>query len=256
MNSRKVNLNLEETDAKIIYHYFKDVEVKTFFVSFAVESRVLSTLEGFKEVKFVGNNYNPPQLWDFIHRNKEEYEKKICSDLGVELVDIAMLYTGVNMDDISIKMEGFQNIKICVCVTAGVKSNAQRIGVDKSGSMERESKFKHLGTINIILLTNASLADGAMARSIITITEAKTQALQDLDVRSSYNPALQATGTGTDNILVVSGFGPKITYVGGHTKIGEIMARTVTSGVKEAILKHSYDSGVQRQKELNIKMEG
>jgi adenosylcobinamide amidohydrolase len=76
-----------------------------------------------------------------------------------------------------------------------------------------------------------------MARSIITITEAKTISLQDLDMRSSYNPEIQATGTGTDNIIVVSGFGPKITYVGGHAKAGEIIAKTVTSAVKEAILK-------------------
>lgn len=237
MSSRKINLNLKGTKAKIIYHQFKDIRVKTFLVSFTSKRKSLSTMEGFKKIKFVGNHSTPPVLWDFVHKRKKEYQRRIFSDLGLNPKGISMLYTGADIDNISIKREAFQDVKICACVTAGVKTNAQRIGVDKAGSVEKQGKFKHLGTINIIILTNASLTDGAMARSIITITEAKTQGLQDLDIRSSYNSKIQATGTGTDNIIVVSGSGPKITYVGGHAKIGEIMARTVTCAVKEAIFK-------------------
>ncbi len=237
MNKREVNLNLKDVKTEITYHQFKDIKVKTFLLSFNVKKRVLSTLEGFKEVKFVGNHYNPPELWDFVHKNKEAYQQEILTDLGLRHKDVAMLSTGADMDNISIKREAFQDVKICACATAGVKTNAQRIGVDKASSVEKQGEFKHLGTINIIILTNASLTDGAMARSIVTITEAKTKSLQDLDIRSSYNSKIQATGTGTDNIIVVSGSGPKITYVGGHAKIGEIMARTVASSVKEAIFK-------------------
>jgi len=237
MNRKGIALNLEGVRAEIIYHYFKSVKVKTFLLSFSKRRKVLSTLEGFKKVKFVGNHYNPPQLWDFVHKNKKEYEERIYSDLGIKSEDIAMLFTGVDMDNICFKKERFKDIQICVCVTAGVKSNAQRIGIDKAKSVEiRKGVFESLGTVNIIVLLNSSLTDGAMARSIITITEAKTIAFQDLDIRSSYNPKLQATGTGTDNIVVVSGFGRGVTYVGGHTKIGEVMARTVTCAVKEAIL--------------------
>ncbi|MFZ6017037.1 MAG: adenosylcobinamide amidohydrolase [Nitrospirota bacterium] len=238
MNRKEISLDLEDVRTEIIYHQFKDTGVKTFLLSFPTQRKILSTLEGFKRVKFVGNHYNPPQLWDFIHKNKEKYRRWIFASLGIKLKETAMLYTGVDMDNIFIKIENFQDIKICICVTAGVKSNAQRIGVDKASSVEiKEGEFESLGTINIIVLTNASLTDGAIVRSIITLTEAKTQALQDLDIRSSYNPNLQATGTGTDNVIVVSGFGTKITYVGGHAKIGEIMAKTTTLSVKEAILK-------------------
>ncbi|NWF51753.1 MAG: adenosylcobinamide amidohydrolase [Nitrospirae bacterium] len=244
MYSRKIDLDLEGIKAEIIYHHFNDIEIKTFLLSFDTRRRVLSTLEGFKEVKFVGNHYNPPQLWDFVHNNKKSYEEKIYTDLGLNLKDVAMLYTGANIDNISIKTEEYKNVKISACVTAGVKSNAQRIGEDKAGSIEiKEGEFKSLGTVNIILLTNASFSDGAMARSIITITEAKTIAFEDLNIRSSYNPEIQATGTGTDNIIVVPGlsFGQKITYTGGHAKAGEIMARVVTNSVKEAILKQEKD---------------
>lgn len=241
MTRREVNLNLKGIKAEIIYHQFKDVPVKTFLISFDTKSRILSTLEGFKLVRFVGNHYNPPQLWDFVHKNKKEYEEKLYSDLRLNPEDVSLLFTGVDIDNISVKMEEYENIKIYVCVTAGVKSNAQRIGMDKAGSIEIEGEFISLGTINIILLTNVLLTDGAMTRSIITITEAKTVVLQDLDIRSSYNPQIQATGTGTDNIIVASGFGPKITYVGGHAKIGEMMAKAVISAVKEGIFKQDKE---------------
>lgn len=239
MKSKRVILDLEGTKTHIVYHRFRKIGIKTFLLSFVRKRRILSTLEGFKQVKFVGNHYNPPHLWNFVHKNKKEYEKKIYADLEISPDEVAMLFTGADMDNISIRKEEYDDIKVYACVTAGVKSNAQRIGVDRAGSVEKEGDFKRLGTVNIIVLINASLSDGAMARSIITITEAKTIAFQDLDIRSSYNPEIQATGTGTDNIIVVSGVGavPKITYVGGHTKAGEIMAKAVTSAVKEAILK-------------------
>ena len=51
-----------------------------------------------------------------------------------------------------------------------------------------EGPFYEPGTINIVLLTNMKLSPRAMARAIITATEAKTAALQDLDVRSSVQP--------------------------------------------------------------------
>jgi len=238
---KSINFDIEGVKGEIIYHKFNDVDVKTFLVSFSQKRRVLSTLEGFKEVNFVANNYNPPQLWNFAHKNYKIYKESILSYLDISADNIAMLFTGADMDNISIKMEEYKGIKIYACVTAGVKSNAQRIGVDKPGSIEiEEGVFEKLGTINIIILTNASLTDGAMARSLITITEAKTIAMEDLNIRSSYNPELQATGTGTDNAIIVSGIDkPIITYTGGHAKFGEMMAKAVTAATKEAILKQN-----------------
>lgn len=61
----------------------------------------------------------------------------------------------------------------------GGTGNALRSGVDKANYLERNRRFEYtLGTINIILLFNAALGNGAMARAIINVTEAKTAALQ------------------------------------------------------------------------------
>ena len=84
-------------------------------------------------------------------------------------------------------------------------------------------------------LSEANLSEAAMARSLVTITEAKVEALQDLDVRSSYNPSYQATGTGTDNIIVVSGKGPGINRLRGHSRLSQIIAQTVFEAIKKSI---------------------
>jgi len=237
MKEREIEIDLEGTKARIVYHQFQGIEVKTLIVSFAAERRCLSTREGFKKVKVVANNYNPPPLWDFVHQNYSAYMNKIVSDLNLPPAETAILLTGADMDNLALRKEEFQEFRLFALVTAGTKSNAQRIGVDRAGSLEREGKFETLGTINVIVLTNASLSDGAMARGIISLTEAKVIAFEDTDIRSSYNPEIRATGTGTDTAIIVSGEGPRIDYLGGHAKMGEIMARAVTSAVKEAIFK-------------------
>lgn len=237
MREKEIKIDLEGTKAKVIYHQFRGIEVKTFLAFFTEGRRCLSTREGFKEVEVVGNHFNPPPLWEFVHQNYDVYVNKILSDLNLSSTKTAMILTGADMDNLVLKKEEYREFKVFALATAGTKSNAQRIGVDKAGSLEREGRFERLGTINVIVLTNASLSEGAMARGIITLTEAKIIALEDLDIRSSYNPEIRATGTGTDNAIIASGEGPRINYLGGHAKMGELMARAVTSAVKEAIFK-------------------
>jgi hypothetical protein len=79
-----------------------------------------------------------------------------------------------------------------------------------------------------------------MTRAVITATEAKTAALLDMDIRTSYdNGTHRATGTGTDNVLVLEGQGTLLENTGGHTKLGEMMASVVYEGVKAAVFKQN-----------------
>ena len=238
MLKKRLPWQFEGAVAEIVRHNFRDVPVKTLVISFTHPHKVLSSREGFKEVRAVGNNFNPPPLWDFIHQDWEAYLAQIMVDLKLSRNEVAILSTGVDMDHGVFKVEEYEALNVSAFVTAGVESNAMRIGVDKAGGIEIEGKFEQIGTINIILLTNACLSESAMVRAIITVTEAKTIALQDMDIKSSYTPDIQATGTGTDNVIIVSGDGPKVSYSGGHCKMGEIMARAVTLATKEALLKH------------------
>jgi adenosylcobinamide amidohydrolase len=196
---------------------------------------VLSTLEGFRtDIRTIGNHYASPPCWCIGHgHGLEGLRAKIFHVIQKSEKSTSFLFTGADMGNLAIKRKQFKALAVYALVTAGVQSNAVRMSKD-------EGAFYEPGTINVILLPNVALTQRAMARAIISATEAKTAALQDLDIRSSHRPSLhQATGTGTDNILIASGIGPRIDQTGGHTKMGELVATAVYEAVQEAIHKQN-----------------
>ena len=226
--------------AEIIESDIKDFRNKTVALTFTRPMRVISTLEGQRQgISTVANHYFPPPSWGLGHRQglaalRESTQKA----LGFAPDSTAILFTGANMDNLAVVKKSFREMEVTALVTAGVESNAMRMGADTGLFYEPDSNGKtdKPGTINILLLTNMQLSPQAMSRGIITATEAKSAALQDLDIRSGYSAGVhQATGTGTDNIIVVEGTGTFIDASGGHTKMGELMAGAVYEGVQRAI---------------------
>ncbi len=203
----------------------------TLILDFKEPMRILSTLEGIREgILSVGNHSLPPPTWGITHMlGLETSKKRIYKAIDKTEEKASFLFTGADMDNLVIKREGFKDMEVYALVTAGIKSNALRASKD-------HGDFYEAGTINIILLTNMKLSERAMTGAVLTATEAKTAALVDLDIRSSYTPLIhQATGTGTDNIIVVGGKGRLIENSGGHSKMGELIARAVYAAVQEAI---------------------
>ncbi|MFZ3048963.1 MAG: adenosylcobinamide amidohydrolase [Desulfatirhabdiaceae bacterium] len=227
-----VALNLDYVSGCRIVHYsFEGLIHKTLVIDFNRPMTVLSTLDGWRPgIQTAGNHYAPLEFWAVGHGDDlKQLQTWIPTTLGKQPDSASFLFTGADMDHLSVQTRHYRDMTIFALITAGVRDNAQRSGRDAGNYYEA-------GTINILLLTNRLLSPGAMARALITATEAKTAALQDLDVRSSYTPMInQATGTGTDNIIVVQGNGPLVDSSGGHTKMGELIARAVHAGVKEAI---------------------
>jgi adenosylcobinamide amidohydrolase len=161
----------------------------------------------------------------------------IATLYSIPAKEITGLATGIDMREFAMASEEYQDLWVQAWVTAGFKHNAMRIGIDSAGSFEIDDEHYPVGTINIIVATNAQLNLATMASSFISVTEAKIIALEDLDIRSSFNPNLMATGTGTDQIIIASGTDFRCLYTGGHTKLGELMARSVTAACKEALKK-------------------
>ncbi|MCA1784880.1 MAG: adenosylcobinamide amidohydrolase, partial [Desulfobacteraceae bacterium] len=208
-----------------------DFTHKTLVIDFKTPQTILSTLEGFSTgITTAANHYLPPPAWQMAHAMSiPSLQARILDTLEKNPSSSALLMTGADMNHVTVTTKSFKEMTVFAAVTAGVGSNAQRAG-KSTGS------YYEPGTINIILMTNMALSPRAMTRSLIAATEAKTAALADLDIRSSDDPALwQATGTGTDNILVVQGTGQKIDGAGGHTKMGELIARAVHEGVTRAV---------------------
>ncbi|MDI9644149.1 MAG: adenosylcobinamide amidohydrolase [Candidatus Verstraetearchaeota archaeon] len=239
MKERRIDLDLEGVEAKIVYHNYEGYDLNTLIVAFRERRRVLSTIDGYRTVRYVGNNYTPLPLSEETMRHYKRFKRRLPLSLGIRPCDISFLGTGVNMDELAVRECSYEELKVCCLATAGAKGNAMRAGVDGASYIERNGKFVGpLGTINIILLTNARLSCGAMARSIVTVTEAKSAALQDLNIKSTYSPN-QATGTGTDNVIVVSArSGKPLLLAGGHTKLGELTGRAAKDAVTEALRKH------------------
>ena len=257
MKEHKIKIGIKDITAKILYHSYQKIPIKTLLIPFKTPKKILSTQQGFKIVEAVGNNSNPPSIWEIVHKDWNKFKNKICADLGKKSNQTALLTTGADVDNLGIAKERFKEFEVISLTTAGVRSNAMRAAEDEARSFEKDGNFFDVGTINIILIVNASLSEGAMVRAIVTVTEAKTAALQDLDIRSSYTPLEnQATGTGTDGMIIVSLGGAKINYVGGHSKMGEMIAATTASSVKEAIRKqnnlHLSRSLEERLKERGI----
>jgi iron complex transport system ATP-binding protein len=125
-------------------------------------------------------------------------------------------------------------IGVLAVVTAGVSNAlniAERTPVSHSGGDALPP-----GTINTILVTDASVADECMVSTVISATEAKTAALSGLGVRSVATGG-RATGTGTDAVVVVSGRGAPVRYAGGHTLFGQLVGEAVHAAVTRALEK-------------------
>ena len=232
VNTRELDLGLDYVkSAQIVYSRINDFENKTLLVDFTRPLRVLSTLEGPRDgILTVANHFIPPAGWELQHSaDLAALQTEITPLLHRPAESTSTLFTGADMDHLALQRARFREMEIQALVTAGVCTNALRASRDTG-------PFYEPGTINIILLPNMALTPRAMARAVISATEAKTAALQDLDIRSSVNPARHgATGTGTDNVIVVQGAGDRIDNAGGHSKMGELIAAAVYRGVQEAI---------------------
>jgi len=229
---------------------------KTLIIIFNEERRVFSTNDGFSNAKVVINHAAHPEIWKKVCdelKTKDEpggmvyirqIKKQIAHELNISPDKLVQLATAADMDNHALVTKEYPPYLVTAIVTAGARSNAIRTGVDEGPYVE--SVEEKQGTVNIILLTNAILTDGAMARAVITATEAKTAAFQELNVSSSYTQNAQATGTGTDNVIIVSGTkGPKVKYTGGHSKMGELIGKAVFEAVALGL---ERQNGFRRQK--------
>jgi len=231
---------------------------KSLVVQFPESRRTISTSDGMLDAKAAINIGAAPALWEkvsleFQGRNgqggkayTEFIRRDIASRLGVGPQQVAHMATAADLDNLAVVTREYGPLKVTVLATAGVKSNAIRTGVDEGSYIEGEEPA---GTINIMVLTNIQLTDAALARALITVTEGKTAALEDLKIPSTYTPAVQATGTGTDSIIVVSGTAlPKASYTGGHSRIGELIGKASYQAVVEAVGKQNgyFLSGAKR----------
>jgi|YelNatPaOPRAMG01_1025707.scaffolds.fasta_scaffold00680_28 adenosylcobinamide amidohydrolase len=238
MKEQKVPVAMVDAEAKVVYYEYDGFEINTLLLTFKEKRRALSTIEGCKKIEYAINTFVPSPLSARTMKNYVAFRKRLLHTLGIPYGVAAVLSTGVSMENLAFSKLSFEDFEVCCLATAGAAHNALRMGVDSAHWVERNGNYIYFsGTINIILLTNAWFTVAAMARAIINVTEAKTAVLQDFNVKSSMAPEHQATGTGTDNVIIVSGVNSalRVKCLGGHTKMGELIAVSTRQAVAEAL---------------------
>jgi adenosylcobinamide hydrolase len=221
--------------------YIKD---DTLVVKFKGPRKVLSS-------SLVGGGYQE-NLQGILNHHSQDHESmtyedyknnmtRLVENLGYDSRRFCTLGTGVPMKNAVYAQAHYQKFYVETLVTAGVEGNPGRVG-DRANFDGFSSKDKQpaTGTINIILAFNADAPGGVLARSIVTASEAKAAALQELAIGSRYSHGL-ATGTGTDQIAVIAAADGNflLTDAGKHTKPGELIGTVVKEAVKAAIQKHN-----------------
>lgn len=162
-----------------------------------------------------------------------KYLKQVAGELGVPGEAVALM-TAVSLKQLVTLREAEDNLWVEGFVTVGV-TNAVRAG-DPVKPAKGDWRTKP-GTINIILVTNARLADWTMVGVVQVMTESKAAVLLAAGV-PSWTGRGGATGTGTDAVVIACGAGrdgPHIRYSGTHTKIGELVGRLISRGVKKGL---------------------
>jgi adenosylcobinamide hydrolase len=123
--------------------------------------------------------------------------------------------------------------RLAVCTTAGTRNAA------KAGTVRQTYPAYHPGTINMIVMVDGRMTDGAMLNALMTATEAKAAALWDADIRDEADPSLHATGTTTDACVIAVSHRadhPVVhAYAGCASDIGNAIGRLVYASVTEAV---------------------
>jgi len=166
----------------------------------------------------------------------EAYIRIHAERLGLNPDRVAAMMTAAKMKNAAISVRSFRSLEVTAIVTAGIEVNGGRAG-DPASWHEEEGKTVYVGgTINTIILVNSHLPAHTLARVIMTATEAKTVAIQELMAPSRYSSGI-ATGSGTDQISVISNMDSPdiITWAGKHSKLGELVATAVIDATKQAL---------------------
>ncbi len=179
----------------------------------------------------------------------EGYMQQTCQQLGLNPDRSLGLMTAAKMQNTAWETARFRQLELAVIVTGGVDINGGRVG-EPAGYYEENGQFFNPGTINIFLVINAHLSHTALMKCLITATEAKTAALQELMAPSIFSNGL-ATGSGTDGILAAMNPASPLylTDAGMHSKLGELIGQIVKKAVKKAL---ELETGLNPQRQQNV----
>lgn len=178
------------------------------------------------------------------------YLKGVAESLDLDPNTACGLMTCAYMQNTAIAPTSYRDLYVCAIVTAGIDENGGRAG-DPASYYENNENYEPIGgTINTILIINADLPEYAMGKVLMTATEAKAVALQQLMARSIYSHGI-ATGSGTDMIAIITDPNSKlhISDAGKHSTLGELIGKSVISATTEAL---RLQTGLSPESQMDV----
>ena len=223
--------------------YFYD---KSIVICFQGKRRVLSTSlynGGYHEDFTAVYNYDAKQgagmPCEMLADNYVDHMQLISQRLALDPEKVSGMSTAASMENVAVEVLKHKELTVTAIVTGGIETNGGRVG-DLADYYRPQEKPVKYGTINIMLVLDCDLAPGTIARALVTCTEAKTAAIQELLEGSKYSQGL-ATGSGTDQTIIVCNTESEL-YLDGagkHSKLGELIGKAVIAAVKKALAKQS-----------------
>lgn len=219
---------------------------KSIVINFQGNRKILSTSlynGGYHEDYEAVYNYDAKQgagmPCEMLADSYVEHMKLVSKRLALNPEKVSGMGTAASMENAVIEAMSFKELTVAAIVTGGIETNGGRVG-DPAEYYKPVKKPVKYGTINIMLILDCDLAAGTIARALVTCTEAKTAAIQELLEGSKYSNGI-ATGSGTDQTIVVANSESSL-YLDGagkHSKLGELIGRVVKKAVKRALAKQS-----------------
>ena len=222
--------------------YFYD---KSIVIYFSGARKVLSTSlynGGYHDDYVAVYNYDAKQgagmPCEMLADTYVEHMQLISKRLALNPDKVSGMGTAASMENAVVETMSFKELTVTAIVTGGIETNGGRAG-DPADYYKPQPKPKY-GTINIMLLLDCDMPAGTMARALVTCTEAKTAAIQELLEGSKYSNGI-ATGSGTDQTIIIANSESNLYLEGAgkHSKLGELIGKTVKTAVKKALAKQS-----------------
>ncbi|HIU63579.1 MAG TPA: adenosylcobinamide amidohydrolase [Candidatus Avacidaminococcus intestinavium] len=224
-----------------VYRYAKSI-----VVCFSGQRRVLSTSlfnGGYSEKYKAIFNHDATQgagmPCKVLADTYKEHMVIVATQLGLDPDCVTGVSTAASMENVAINTLKYEGFSVTAIVTGGIETNGGRVG-DPAEYFKPIFKNRKEGTINIFLFFNCDMPAAIMARALVTCTEAKTAAIQELLAGSNYSTGL-ATGSGTDQTIIVADAEANMCMesAGKHSKAGELIGKVVMKTVKEALAKQT-----------------
>lgn len=165
-----------------------------------------------------------------------EHYAALAEELGLPLNKTTGMGTAALIENTATSSRQYHGVTVMAVATAGIDVNGGRAGEPAAYNEFTQTDLIKPGTINVFLFIDASLDAGTLTRALVTATEAKTAALQELMANSMYSEDL-ATGSGTDSLIAICNKESEIVLQnsGKHVLLGEMIGQSVKEAITEAL---------------------